>query len=125
MSKESDIIFPVRKRPRRLIIEDEPDDEDSEYRLRMAEGILQTVPSQNYNWQGSLSNGDIYEARSATLGQFPKHIDPTPSKKNPTRTCKVCTKHKKRSETTWECKKCRVALHVPNCFERYHTVEDY
>ena len=49
VSKESDIIFPVRKRPRRLIIEDDSDDEDSEYRLRMAEGILQTVPSQNYN----------------------------------------------------------------------------
>ena len=49
VNEESDIIFPVRKRPRRLIIEDDSDDEDSEYRLRMAEGILQTVPSQNYN----------------------------------------------------------------------------
>ncbi|XP_015433735.1 PREDICTED: piggyBac transposable element-derived protein 4-like [Dufourea novaeangliae] len=31
----------------------------SEYRLRIAEGLLQTVPSQNYNRQGPLSNGNI------------------------------------------------------------------
>ena len=33
-------VFPVRKRPQRLIIEDDSDDEDSKYRLRIAEGIL-------------------------------------------------------------------------------------
>lgn len=25
----------------------------------------------------------------------------------------------------WECKKCLVPLHVPDCFERYHTLHDY
>lgn len=98
----------------------------TEYRLRIAEGLLQTVSLQNYNRQESSSNGDIpMRLQAQHWGHFPKHIDPTPLKKNPTRSCKVCTKHKKRSETTWECKNCRVALHVPHCFERYHTVEDY
>ncbi|XP_066585582.1 piggyBac transposable element-derived protein 4-like [Prorops nasuta] len=98
----------------------------TEYRLRIAEGILQTVPLQNYNRPEPVSNGDIpMRLQAQNWGHFPKHIDPTPLKKNPTRACKVCTKHKKRCETTWECKNCRVALHVPHCFERYHTVEDY
>lgn len=98
----------------------------TEYRLRIAEALLQTVPLQNYNRQESLSNGDIpMRLQVQHWNHFPKHIDPTPLKKNSTRVCKVCTKHKKRCEATWECKNCRVALHVPHCFERYHTVEDY
>ncbi|XP_055625677.1 zinc finger protein 236-like isoform X2 [Toxorhynchites rutilus septentrionalis] len=56
---------------------------------------------------------------------FPKSIDPTPRKKHPTRMCKVCYKHKIRSETKWECATCKVALHLPECFRSYHTMEDY
>jgi hypothetical protein len=37
----------------------------------------------------------------------------------------VCTRHQKRRETTWECKKCFVALHIPECFEWYHTLQKY
>ncbi|KAK1137338.1 hypothetical protein K0M31_001850 [Melipona bicolor] len=71
----------------------------SEYRLRIAEGLLQTV--QDYNRRGPLSSGNIpMRLQAQHWGHFPKHIDPMRLKKNPTRACKVCTKHKKRSETT-------------------------
>ncbi|XP_068976270.1 longitudinals lacking protein, isoforms H/M/V-like isoform X48 [Bombus flavifrons] len=56
---------------------------------------------------------------------FPKHIDPSASKLRPSKACRVCQKNKKRRETTWECKKCKVPLHILECFELYHTIADY
>ena len=56
---------------------------------------------------------------------FSENFDPTPRKKNPTRACKVCYKHKIRSETKWECTKCKVALHLSECVQKYHTMQDY
>ncbi|XP_076652738.1 piggyBac transposable element-derived protein 4 isoform X1 [Halictus rubicundus] len=98
----------------------------TEYRLEIAEALLKNVPSQDYKTRRQLTNGDTpLRLHAQHWGHFPKHIDSTPLKQKPSRACKVCTKNKKRSETTWECKKCRVALHVPCCFEKYHTVEDY
>ncbi|CAD1472353.1 unnamed protein product [Heterotrigona itama] len=98
----------------------------AEYRIEIAESLLKNVPLPEYKGRGRLSNGDLpLRLHAQHWGHFPKHIGPTPSKQKPSRACKVCTKHKKRSETTWECKKCQVALHVPECFERYHTIEDY
>lgn len=73
-----------------------------------------------------MENGDILlRLQAQHWAHFPKHIDPTPSKQKPTRACKVCTKHNKRNETIWECKKCQVALHLPHCFERYYMINDY
>ena len=98
----------------------------AEYRIEIAESLIKNVPLPEYKTRGRLSNGDLpLRLHAQHWSHFPKHIDPTPSKKRPSRACKVCTKHKKRSETTWECKTCQVALHVPECFERYHTIEDY
>ncbi|CAK9820278.1 Transposable element Tcb2 transposase [Anthophora plagiata] len=54
----------------------------SEYRLQIAEGLLQTVLLQNYNRQGPLLNGNIpMRLQSQHWGHFPNHIDPTPLKK--------------------------------------------
>nr|KAF7429365.1 hypothetical protein H0235_005763 [Vespula pensylvanica] len=39
--------------------------------------------------------------------------------------CKVCTKRRLRSEITSECRKCLLALHIPNCFGIYHFLNDY
>ncbi|XP_043593045.1 piggyBac transposable element-derived protein 4-like isoform X2 [Bombus pyrosoma] len=98
----------------------------AEYRIEIAQSLLKNIPLPEYKRKGRLTNGDLPERlHGKHWGHFPKHIDPTPSKLKPSRACKVCTKHKKRSETTWECKRCKVALHVPICFERYHTIEDY
>lgn len=96
------------------------------FRLDVAEQLLKTVTLPDYNVRGRPALGDTpLRLQSLRWGHFAKHIDPTPNKQKPTRACKVCSAHKKRSETTWECKKCLVALHVPDCFEKYHTLHNY
>lgn len=96
------------------------------FRLDVAEQLLENVLLPDYKTRGRPAHGDTpLRLQAIHWGHFPKHIAATSKKKNPTRACKVCTKRKKRSETVWECTKCLVALHVPECFERYHTVLDY
>lgn len=96
------------------------------YRLEVAEQLLQSVTLPDYNVRGRPAQSDTpLRLQSKFWAHFPKHISPTKKKQHPTRVCKVCFKHKKRSETTWECKQCLVALHVPNCFEAYHTLHNY
>lgn len=41
------------------------------------------------------------------------------------RKCVVCVKHKRRSDTRYECKKCDVGLCIDNCFEIFHTQLNY
>lgn len=96
------------------------------YRLDVAEQLLQNLKLPDYKTPGRPAHGDTPSRLQAKhWGHFPRHIPATLKKKNPARVCKVCSKNKKRSETVWECKSCLVALHVPECFERYHTVHDY
>lgn len=96
------------------------------FRLDVAEQLLQNLSLPDYNTRGRPAHGDTpLRLQAIHWGHFPRHIPETLKKKNPTRVCKVCKKHKKRSETVWECKKCLVALHVPECFERYHTLQNY
>jgi hypothetical protein len=56
---------------------------------------------------------------------FQEHIPPTAKKARPTRVCKVCSKLKKRRETSYQCSTCKVSLCVIPCFEIYHTVKEY
>jgi hypothetical protein len=46
-------------------------------------------------------------------------------KKYPSRWCKGCAEHKKRSETTYICKFCIFPLHRGSCFEKYHSLRNY
>jgi hypothetical protein len=46
-------------------------------------------------------------------------------KKFPTKPCKVCSAHKKRSETRYICSFCKAPLHKGSCFQRYHTLKHY
>lgn len=88
--------------------------------------ILETVCLPDYQKRGRISAGNAPgRLQAKQWGHFPRNIPPTNAKKNPQRRCVVCAKHKKRSETTWECKKCLIALHIPSCFEKYHTLQDY
>lgn len=41
------------------------------------------------------------------------------------RRCRVCYANKKRSDTGYMCKNCGVALHIDECFRRYHTELTY
>lgn len=96
------------------------------YRLDVAEQILHNITLPDYNCRGRPAQSDTpLRLQSKRWAHFPRHITPTEKKAHPTRVCKVCSKHKKRSETSWECKKCLVALHVPGCFEAYHTLHNY
>jgi len=97
-----------------------------DYLLDLAESILEVVTLPEIKKSGRPPQGEtLTRLQAKSWGHFPRHILQTGKKKNPTRTCKVCAKSKKRSETTWECKQCLVALHVPGCFEKYHTLIDY
>lgn len=98
----------------------------AKYRIGIVESLRKNVPLQEYKGRGRLSNGDLPQRLHAQhCGHLSKHIDPAPSKSKSSRARKVCTRREKRSETTWQCKRCNVALHVPICFKRYRTTEDY
>ena len=45
--------------------------------------------------------------------------------KFPVRECRVCSTHKKRSETRYIYEFCVVPLHKGSCFEKYHTLKHY
>jgi hypothetical protein len=44
-------------------------------------------------------------------------------KKYPARQCRVCSAHKKQSETRYICEFCVVRLHKGSCFKKYHTLK--
>lgn len=57
---------------------------------------------------------------------FPsKYTNPTGTRQNGRRKCVVCSKHKMRAETRFQCKDCNVGLCIEPCFELYHTKKDY
>lgn len=96
------------------------------FRLDVAEQLLKEISLPTYNVRGRPAHGDTpMRLQAIRWAHFPQHIPPTERKAKPTRACKVCSKHKIRSETTWKCKQCLVALHVPICFEKYHTLHNY
>lgn len=92
------------------------------YRVDIAEAILKHVQLTDYTKRGkSAESTASLRLQAQYWGHFAKHIDGTLKKKQPTGMCKVCYKRKKRSETIWECTKCKVALHLPECFIKYHS----
>lgn len=46
-------------------------------------------------------------------------------KKNPQRACRVCSAHKIRRDTSYMCNFCEIPLHKGDCFQIYHTLENY
>jgi hypothetical protein len=88
--------------------------------------VLENMRKPKYRERGQLSSGDMPERlRAKHWARFPKHVDPTASRLRPSKPCRVCQKNKKRRETTWECEKRKVPLHLPECFELCLTVADY
>ena len=69
---------------------------------------------------------------------FPEKIQGTGKKRNITRSCVVCFPAEKRilartgekrkrpgRESSFQCNVCKVALCIQDCFQLYHTIQDY
>ncbi|CAK9820042.1 PiggyBac transposable element-derived protein 4 [Anthophora quadrimaculata] len=96
------------------------------FRLNIAEDMLYNLSLPDYPARGRPSQSECPTRLQAKhWAHFPEHISSTEKKKLPTKRCRVCAKNNIRSETTWQCKKCLVPLHVPKCFEIFHTVQNY
>lgn len=65
-SEDSDITFPVRKRPRRLIIEDDSDDEDSTYQPLSAQWFWEEKNNRPKIWKYT-QTPDIRAANSRPI----------------------------------------------------------
>ncbi|CAD1472072.1 unnamed protein product, partial [Heterotrigona itama] len=78
------------------------------YKINIAEAILKYIQLPDYTRRGkSAENLTPLRLQAQCWADFAKHIDAMPRKQHPTRACKVCYKHKNRSETTCECTKCK------------------
>lgn len=95
------------------------------FRLNIAESMLCNLSLPNYPTRGRPSQSKCPTRLQAKhWAHFPENIPATNKKQHPAK-CHVCKKHNIRSETTWQCKTCLVPLHIPKCFEMYHTLEKY
>lgn len=80
----------------------------------------------DYPTRGRQSQNDCtIRLQTKHWAHFPEYIPSTNNKKHPAKRCHVCVKNNIRSETTWQCKKCLVPLHIPKCFEMFHTLQNY
>ena len=82
--------------------------------------MLCNLSLPNYSTRGKLSQNECpTQLQAKHWAHFPQHIPSTNKKEYPTKRCRVCIKNNIRNETTWQCKKCLVPLHIPNvmkCF---------
>jgi len=87
----------------------------TEFRIQLAEMMIESVVLHDYPRHGRPQQGPSpVRLQALHWAHFVQFIPPNPKKKNPCRDCVVC-------ETRYECSKCLVALHVPDCFRVYHT----
>jgi len=98
----------------------------TEFRIQLAELMIESVVLPDYPRRGRPQQGPSpVRLQALHWAHFVQFIPPNPKKKNPCRDCVVCKVKKKKSETRWECSKCLVALHVPDCFRVYHTTKNF
>jgi len=98
----------------------------TDFRLNLVEQILTTVTIPTKTSPGRAPiNPSPLRLQAKQWAHFPMKVPPTASKLHPTRACKVCTSHKKRSETAWMCDRCQVPLHLEKCFKDFHTKLNY
>ncbi|KAL6438799.1 hypothetical protein ACFW04_003704 [Cataglyphis niger] len=96
------------------------------FRLDLAENMLCNLSLPNYPTRGRPAQSECpLRLQAKHWAHFPEHILATNKKEHPAKRCHVCMKHNIRSETTWQCKRCLTPLHIPKCFEQYHTLQNY
>ncbi|XP_069669111.1 piggyBac transposable element-derived protein 4-like [Periplaneta americana] len=91
------------------------------FRLLVAEHMLKRVHLPNYEERGQPFNVVPARLRASHLAHFARHIPAIPTNSQPTRQCVVCCEKNVEARTRWECENCGAALHMPDCFEMYHT----
>ena len=79
----------------------------------------------------STDRNTLSSSSARLLGRhFPSRIS-APKKVRPAQKCRVCTDtakmkgEKKRKETVFKCRECNVALCLPDCFAKFHTLSKY
>jgi hypothetical protein len=98
----------------------------NQFRIQLAEDIIEQVTLPAYPRHGFPQSGICpVRLQAAHWAHFVTFIPPNPIKKTPSRSCVVCKSNKKKSETQYECEKCLVALHIPECFRVYHTNKNF
>ena len=94
----------------------------TDFRIAIGRQLLESINLPDYKVRGRPSSGPTpLRLQAKNWAHFPMRIPETANKKNPSKRCFVCYQNKKRSETTWQCEKCEVALHLPECFKLFHT----
>jgi hypothetical protein len=98
----------------------------TEFRIQLAELMIESVVLSQYPRRGRPQQGTSpVHLQALHWAHFVQFIPPNPKKKNPFHDCVVGKAKKKKSETRYECSKCLVALHVPDCFRVHHTTKNF
>jgi hypothetical protein len=97
----------------------------TEFRIQLAEMTIDSVALPDYPRRGRHQQGPSpVRLQACYWAHFVQNIPPNPHKKSPCLDCVVCKAKNKKSATRYECSKCLVALHVPDCFTVYHTIKN-
>lgn len=87
----------------------------------MQNQIFQSITLSGYESRGKPFGGVCpLLSQDMRWAHYPRQIPSVGIKQKPLRNCKFCLINKKKSKSHWECEKCDVALHVPECFKLYH-----
>ena len=102
----------------------------AEFRRQVAEKLCDSVPKNKFHNRGRHSNEPLEETESRLKERhFPMQFE-NPRTYRPN--CVVCsnsTSHQSRRQTNFGCMQCKddkgknIAMCVPDCFNKYHTVK--
>lgn len=99
----------------------------AKFHLCLIREILLKYPNENTcsNKSGGQTASKDNQLRLVSRHFPSKYTNPTGMRQNGRRKCVVCSKHKMRTETRFQCKDCNVGLCIEPCFLLYHTKKDY
>ncbi|XP_050038624.1 piggyBac transposable element-derived protein 4-like [Dermacentor andersoni] len=98
----------------------------TDWKVDLDEQIVEETVLPGYQCRGKPAVAPSpMRLEASEWAHFPRQILPNAVKENPSRRCVVCKAQGKRSESRWECEKCNVALHMPECFKMYHTRKNF
>lgn len=101
------------------------DDPIAQFQLNLVKNIVSKYATEDISRQSSSRRGENAESPLRLIARhFPNQLPKNATNsKQMYRRCVVCSKNKKRKETSYCCLSCDVPLCILPCFERYHTVK--